>query len=509
MRTRSRSAGNIFDIIVTADSNNVLNENARAIQHDFSKDERGIILDGIILYSYKYKSKEWYKECERISQISEKEEIDASINEYIQELSDYGFKSDNIKNTYWIIGGDCFIYDKPLKEFSDINEFLNYEGFIGEGYTTFSNVLSPEDIPFIKFTDSLSNSFDNSNLAAWELKYCIDNDTTRFAWADNYRGKGVIFFMRDEWNNKCPYDFKNILFPRCYDEDKNCHILGNNGTDVHYCHTFAMWDFRDNTSHDVTTEQRKYLNDENRYEKNRNNIIKSYINIYYGAYPKTVEVQCLNNNCFVSDTRYCFIEEDHGEFFGCYNNVIDINSQENIFGNNTRNNKLGINCADNIFLNNYCNNTLADYCQTNLFESESSYNTLYNDCTNNQFKYYSTYNILFDFCSGNIIGIESESNVFETNANNNIIGDYSQYIKFNTGAMGNKLGSSSITNFCSNITFSSGVEHVNLHPSFTTSGNKQMKNIIINSGISYKDITIDKCDSLTTIGSVTDTKINV
>ena len=30
----TRSAGNQFDIIVTADSNNVLNENARAIQHD-------------------------------------------------------------------------------------------------------------------------------------------------------------------------------------------------------------------------------------------------------------------------------------------------------------------------------------------------------------------------------------------------------------------------------------------------------------------------------------------
>ena len=25
---------------------------------------------------------------------------------------------------------------------------------------------------------------------AWELKYCIDNDTDRFAWADSVNGKG-------------------------------------------------------------------------------------------------------------------------------------------------------------------------------------------------------------------------------------------------------------------------------------------------------------------------------
>ena len=49
-------------------------------------------------------------------------------------------------------------------------------------------------------------------MSAWELKYCLDNDTTRFAWADTENGKGVIYYMRDEYNNECPYDFKNIQF---------------------------------------------------------------------------------------------------------------------------------------------------------------------------------------------------------------------------------------------------------------------------------------------------------
>ena len=54
--------------------------------------------------------------------------------------------------------------------------------------------------------------FSDCDLSAWELKYCLDNDTGRFAWADSTNGKGVVYFMKDEWGNECPYDFKNIKF---------------------------------------------------------------------------------------------------------------------------------------------------------------------------------------------------------------------------------------------------------------------------------------------------------
>lgn len=54
--------------------------------------------------------------------------------------------------------------------------------------------------------------FQNCKLEAWELKYSIKNDSTRFAWADPNNGKGVIWYMKDEHNNEAPYDFKNIQF---------------------------------------------------------------------------------------------------------------------------------------------------------------------------------------------------------------------------------------------------------------------------------------------------------
>lgn len=56
--------------------------------------------------------------------------------------------------------------------------------------------------------------FDNSNLDAWELKYDLDNDKRKYAWADATNGKGVIYYMKDEFNNECSYDFKNVLFKR-------------------------------------------------------------------------------------------------------------------------------------------------------------------------------------------------------------------------------------------------------------------------------------------------------
>lgn len=55
------------------------------------------------------------------------------------------------------------------------------------------------------------NYFASSKLHAWKLWYSLDNDTTRFAWADTVNGKGVIYRMIDEWNNDVFYDFKNIL----------------------------------------------------------------------------------------------------------------------------------------------------------------------------------------------------------------------------------------------------------------------------------------------------------
>lgn len=82
--------------------------------------------------------------------------------------------------------------------------------------------------------------FANCNLAAWKIWYCLDNDNTKYAWADTANGKGVIYRMIDEWQNDCPYDFKNVQFKRYWanginitkneGEPKNIILKGYYGT---------------------------------------------------------------------------------------------------------------------------------------------------------------------------------------------------------------------------------------------------------------------------------------
>ena len=50
--------------------------------------------------------------------------------------------------------------------------------------------------------------FETENLEAWQLKYCLDNDTTKFRFADP-NGKGVIYRMIDEYNNKTETFFQS------------------------------------------------------------------------------------------------------------------------------------------------------------------------------------------------------------------------------------------------------------------------------------------------------------
>lgn len=88
--------------------------------------------------------------------------------------------------------------------------------------------------------------FADCDLSAWKIWYCLDNDATRFAWADSANGKGVIYRMIDEFNNDVSYDFKNIQFAR--DWSVIAPDSGLAGTI--YCYTFSV--FLDGFSENAT-----------------------------------------------------------------------------------------------------------------------------------------------------------------------------------------------------------------------------------------------------------------
>jgi len=131
--------------------------------------------------------------------------------------------------------------------------------------------------------------FQDCDLEAWVLKYCVTNDTNRFAWADAENGKGVVFYMKDEWSNECGYDFKNILFANSGvspspdpgpEPDPGPKGATRDG-EVGYCYTFT-WVTEDGVIQDATIVCQTMDNGEGMYMGVTGNVIKEcYMPVAY------------------------------------------------------------------------------------------------------------------------------------------------------------------------------------------------------------------------------------
>lgn len=178
--------------------------------------------------------------------------------------------------------------------------------------------------------------FANSKLEAWELKYALKGED-KYLWVgDNHRGmKGVIYYMKDEWGNECPYDFKNIKF----------RIPTSS---VKYFYTFS----------EVYGDDESTINDASLTNTNGlcfGNVIKSAIN-------ESVSKYDLNGNVFIStytpSTRYM-----------CCNNILQNDCRSNYFFGNTQNITLLSNCCYNKFNVPSQNGLLHSKCYENTFDN--------------------------------------------------------------------------------------------------------------------------------------------
>ena len=107
-----------------------------------------------------------------------------------------------------------------------VYRITDYVAVVRSTYTSTRSANHPFDIIAIADTDSsLSEEclackhegdtyFANTNFNAWKVRYCLDNDTSRFDWANVNSGKGVVYRLIDEWGNDLPYDFKGLQFVR-------------------------------------------------------------------------------------------------------------------------------------------------------------------------------------------------------------------------------------------------------------------------------------------------------
>ena len=395
--------------------------------------------------------------------------------------------------------------------------------------------------------------FQNANLSAWELKYCLDNDTNRFAWADPTNGKGVIYYMKDEFNNECPYDFKNIQYVfeegfeynkwgRTYAvnrnssldtevdgtmyygytanskpdgwTDNNCYtknlvtsvseplysapngslLTGGNIIKVNI-ESFIAYTFDDN-GNDATlaTEHRCY----------NNHISPYYFSNYYGGGYKNYFIL---NSIFAKkdlDTNLYFNNNIFGN--GCHNITLSGANYNNIFGNGCYNITFGDNCTNNTFGNNCYNNVFGINCSNNTFGNGCGGNTFGDGCSYNIFEN-SCYNITFgDNCTNNTFGNNCANSTFGNNCSYNIFGD---------GCVSNTFGSStqSPQAYFENIIFENGNKLIHLTCNQTTSSSSKCQNILVALGVNntntVKTITIDAVNQTnrTVVRSAADTEI--
>ena len=260
--------------------------------------------------------------------------------------------------------------------------------------------------------------FANSNLSAWKLWYCLDNDTNKFAWADSTNGKGVIYRMIDEFNNDIPYDFKNIQLRN----------LISNSDYPYYYYTFASANAKDNTDYSLSATRYIHSNKILPYEEGSK--------------------QSINYILFINSYCYC--------------NIFGINCSMNFFKGNCDSNTFGNGCVSNIF---------GDSCSSNIFGNDCRENIFGNRCKNNIFRDDCTGNELNDGCEFNILGKNCDYNCLGYSSTYNTLGNNCQIIKFSSNS-----SESTIYSYYRHNHFGDGCQYILFKGAETSSSDAQVQN---------------------------------
>ena len=348
--------------------------------------------------------------------------------------------------------------------------------------------------------------FYGQKLESWEIKYCIDNDANRFAWADTTNGKGVIYYMKDEYDNECGYDFKNIQM-KYYKitatttkaaglvdtysasrqvgvstgslEPPNCTV---DSSDYEWRYTFDL--FLNNAHKDYSLN--KYSSDIKYCHGNK---INSSYDKKGTSSSTTNKQRFINIISFRNDgtTSIC-----HGNTFGyanfnfsfgddCYINNFGSNCYSNSFGSNCYSNSFGSNCKFNTF-SNYCNhNIFGNNCDSNSFDANCGSNIFGIGCDSNNFSTMCNANIFGDNCHDNTFGFNCNYNTCGNSCFSNNFGNFALYNSFGNNCYSNTfvfstpnpIESNSFGNECI------GIEVVNGPLIFNIFGNG-CKNLTVN-----------------------------
>ena len=401
----TRSAGHQFDVIVTADNENTLNEVARACLHEgdtyFSE-------AGADLAAWKI----WYcidNDAERFAWADAengKGVIYRMIDEWNNDVP-YDFKNINFKRyiieannafaTNAAKGGEIDVVKEMLKDTSHkIHTDLWYYGVY------------------------VSNVYPDANPDA---RYVPFGDV-------NYENEGPqVLCGIDENNYGWFYTFHN--------ENGDASLLKPNvNENIRVC---------DNTIKDSC-----YVF-----------LVEEGTGSYY---PTEINAQSLNNIVFLGNSCYSnsfgndcnsnsFGNDCNSNSFGnsCHSNSFGNDCNFNSFGNYCNSNSFGNSCNSNSFGNSCYSNSFGNYCNSNSFGNDFSSNSFGNGYYSNSFGNNCYSNIFGNYCNSNSFGNDCNSNSFGNDCNSNSFGN-SCY----SNSFGNDCNSNSFGNDCNSNTFLNG-----------------------------------------------------
>lgn len=468
-QVNTQSAGHQFDVIVTADDNNTLNEVARAIHHQgdtyFSNSD---------LSAWQI----WYcldNDRSRFPWAFRKN------GKTITVTSDGMAVTGEYVGTYTYEGTTYHRWDALV------------EGMVG-------TLLTVSDSPNVGDTISVFGIISLGIFQALPLPITEVNE------GSNDEGYGVIYRMIDEHNNDLPYDFKNIQFVRKLSYGQ---LDLDNGTDE-FVFTFDVFDNNSGTHYDYSLGEGCYGNIIKKSHNGLNNIV--FLNEMLMQYKNCIG-NIFGNNCYnitfgdnaVSNTfgDYCYenIFED-----GCMNNIFGDDCHDNTFGDDCYDNTFGNACGNNEFGDDYYGNTIGKNCYGNIFREQCHKNTIGTDCIGNTFGNYCAYNtfgnnFLYnhfkDSCINNTFGDACGNNEFGLYSRYNAVGNYCKNIHIGDSCDGNTFGNdceriyfgseNALISYCQHIIFDNGTKRVNLNSTQTTTSTAPLQNIHVSAGVSVSE----------------------
>ena len=334
--------------------------------------------------------------------------------------------------------------------------------------------------------------FADADLSRWRIMYDLNNDQTRYDWADPENGKGVIYDMIDEWENHCRYDFKNIQYKRykvtavsnaALNDLIDTYALSSQGLTLDYddyiwAYTFNVYGFtytRDDENEDISVET-DYQNSEDR-SLNKREYLRAYAS-YNDGEDYTSDYN--NSICHDNDIpAYYSMDEDLMDGENCYwkgyqqlNNIVFLHSAPDYdysydsgqllyllfyYTEPAYGNKFGVNCFCNTFGNNVYWNTFGNDFRYNTFGNSVGYNTFGNSVGSNTF------------------GNNVYWNTFGNGVGNNTFGNGVQYFKYGTAG--------TTYDYMYYCYVESGVQNVYCYPQTTPTSSSMFQNVHIHSGL--------------------------